>query len=336
MQTHNNHFDFMRLVAVNLILFSHHFPLFGLPEPRVLIHDLGGVAFFSLMTMSGFLITKAWRSDPHLGRFLTRRVLRILPAFWLVVLLTVFVFGAALTHLSLRDYFLDSRTYAYLLNLVLWTNLSLPGVFETGLPSIWVNASIWSVPRQVFCYVVVAVLGVLGVFRRDFWAAVLFVVAAVLFFVFKNPDQSPQFLIHWGLELGFFFGVLWATLWDFLRLSFWRFAVVLLILAGILLYFFGLVSVVLLLLPVVLLLFCHASLPFLRDIGSSGDYSYGIYLWSYLWQQTLTVLVAPSLGFWGTLLLACLLTWACAAASWHLVEKRALSLKPKHRRKHHA
>jgi peptidoglycan/LPS O-acetylase OafA/YrhL len=71
----------------------------------------------------------------------------------------------------------------------------------------------------------------------------------------------------------------------------------------------------------------QAPTPVLRRAGRFGDFSYGMYLWGFLVQQVV-VSVAPSLAFAANLLIVLTATTLLAVASWHVVEKRALALKP--------
>ncbi len=71
-------FDALRLVAASMVIFGHSYPLtghvasFGLLANGV--HAIGVKIFF---VISGYLITRSWQSDPHLGRFWLKRALRI-------------------------------------------------------------------------------------------------------------------------------------------------------------------------------------------------------------------------------------------------------------------
>jgi peptidoglycan/LPS O-acetylase OafA/YrhL len=58
-----------------------------------------------------------------------------------------------------------------------------------------------------------------------------------------------------------------------------------------------------------------------------GDFSYGLYLYAFPIQQLVARLFLPNVSWWKNLLVAYPIALICAAASWHLVERPALSLK---------
>jgi peptidoglycan/LPS O-acetylase OafA/YrhL len=80
--------------------------------------------------------------------------------------------------------------------------------------------------------------------------------------------------------------------------------------------------------PMTTLIFGTASTACIRHTGRYGDVSYGLYLYAFPVQQTLFWLYKDKLS-WPVLLgLVSAITWCLAFASWHLVEKMALRLKP--------
>jgi peptidoglycan/LPS O-acetylase OafA/YrhL len=64
-----------------------------------------------------------------------------------------------------------------------------------------------------------------------------------------------------------------------------------------------------------------------HGIGRRRDYSYGIYLYGFAVQQLLALFGVPRLGLVPYVAVTLVVTVALAAASWHLVERRAMSLK---------
>jgi len=137
-QRGGNNFDFIRLVAASLVVFSHSFilaegtdgrePLYFLTAGR---EDLGQVAVATFFVISGFLITMSFESSRSIGNYLWKRVLRVFPALIILLLLTTFVLGPLATNLSLKDYFSQGHTYSYLTNVRLFRlQYDLPGLFQ--------------------------------------------------------------------------------------------------------------------------------------------------------------------------------------------------------------
>jgi peptidoglycan/LPS O-acetylase OafA/YrhL len=64
-----------------------------------------------------------------------------------------------------------------------------------------------------------------------------------------------------------------------------------------------------------------------RRVGRVNDYSYGLYVYGFLVEQSLAAAGVIAWGFVPYLGLALLITAACAWLSWHGIEKRAMALK---------
>ena len=96
------------IVAHSYALTNHAEPLqrFGGPE----FGDIAVAVFFAI---SGFLVTASWVSDPRLRSFVLRRALRILPALWVVLLLTTFVMGVVVTDVPVTSYLTSLSTWRY-------------------------------------------------------------------------------------------------------------------------------------------------------------------------------------------------------------------------------
>ena len=70
------------------------------------------------------------------------------------------------------------------------------------------------------------------------------------------------------------------------------------------------------------------SWPVLRDIPKIGDLSYGIYIYAWPVQQIGVALLGRQTPYLKLLAITIPVTLVLAAASWHLIEKRALRFKP--------
>ena len=332
----SNNFDAMRLLAALLVLISHQYLLTGQPEIRLYgaysLGDLGVVMFFAI---SGFLVTRSWMQDPHVLRFFARRMLRVWPALAVLVLLTTLGLGPIFTPLPLANYLADPRFAAFFANLWMKAHTDLPVQMAPGPFEHIVNGSLWTIPLEVRCYVLLALLGVLGLLR---WRWVLVGLALAFAAYHLGWLNAGVFFIRGdaqgrSLQLEF-------IACFFLGAALARFPTLLrpdraLMLVALSVAFYGAASslgnpvfAIWLAVPLLTLAVGSASWPVLRRAGRFGDLSYGVYLYAFTVQQIVIRVSPPALQWWMQLGLAVVLTGTCALASWHWVEKRALHLKP--------
>ena len=290
--------------------------------------------------ISGFLVTASWRRDPRLGPFLRKRALRIFPAFILASAVCAFVIGplgAASAAAYWRGFHgLKFALYLFLLpadvvgpdRAGLFAHQPYPGVLD---------GSFWTLRYEFELYLVVAALGLLGLYRpRARWAvAGLFALLWLVYAASQAWPVGPDREIAWvgsparWLRLGacFLSGMTFCLWRDRLPLS--RLGL------GISLAVLGLVARTDTWLAAALPLFgayvlfwaAFTPSPRLSRFARWGDFSYGLYLFAFPIQQLLVRELEPHLTPARLFLAAFPLTLACAALSWHLVEKPALSFK---------
>ena len=324
-----NNFDALRVVAALAVLVSHHYALTGQIEPSFFgLHTWGGLAVIVFFIVSGYLVTGSWINDPNVLRFGARRLLRIWPALTVAVVVTAYGLGAWVTSLPLGAYWTHRATLDYLLNLVMQIHYVLPGVFEHNPYASGVNGSLWTIPLEVRCYVVLAAAGWLGLLRRrSVWLGCI-AVYMVWFIAKGSADLTGH--VRYGRELSAFF--LAGSALFVLRPHWQRRPLVWLLALGVaaaLLWWVGWrYTAILVIAPVLVLTAGTRSTPVLRRFGRWGDPSYGAYLLAFPVQQTVVHFLHPQLGFGASLALAAAITLALAYGSWHLIEKPALRLKP--------
>ena len=174
-----NSFDLLRLCAAALVLYSHQHALLGLAELELLgWTTFGGVGVSIFFFLSGLLVWSSWARDPDLKRFFIRRSLRIFPALWFVVLVTVLVLGPIFSNLTAADYFASFEAWRYLSTALLVVWRGLPGVFADNPFPLAVNGSLWTLPVEFLCYVSVALVGSISLVRRDGLMALSLVLVA--------------------------------------------------------------------------------------------------------------------------------------------------------------
>jgi peptidoglycan/LPS O-acetylase OafA/YrhL len=351
-----NNFDLLRLLAAILVIFAHSFDLLKLPEPFLSVVPAGwgyvGVLIF--FAISGFLVSRSWERDPRLISFAVKRALRLMPALVVALVVSALVLGPLVTTEPSRAYFANPATKAYVIdNTMMQSDYQLPGVFSANAYPAAVNGSLWTLPLEVKAYLLVALLGVVGLLTRRrvlmVGVAVLGVLACVAawraslpgmpYYVASLVDiQASPELVH-AAELGSF--TIYAELlaaftigaacyalrrWIPLR---WQFGVCAAAAWGIItIGFHGskfeMSTVVLG--PYLVLCLAYLSVRWIKLPRLFGDYSYGIYVYAFPVQQTVSYLAHPSSG-WTLFAISMPITAIVAVASWHLVERRALDLK---------
>lgn len=327
-RNHTNNFDFVRMAAAFAVLYSHQFALSGRPEPIVLGGSFGGWGVLVFFAISGYLIAGSWERDPHLWRFGVRRFLRLWPGLMVAVLIVVVVLGPLVTALAPQAYLSAAPTWQFFQAVTLLSFTPyLPGVFEGNPIPNSPNGSLWTIPIEVRCYVVIALMGALGVMRRR-WLSSMGFAAFVLWFFFlwgtgyDDPLRMPM-QMGMAFAVGAFLST-WRRLWLPRRLWIVPLAVIMFLA----LWFSGLQELSITIgLATGAVVVGVASTPVLRRFGRFGDMSYGFYIYAFPVQQTLIWVdgnqVSALHGLWD----ATVITAILALLSWHCVEKPALRWK---------
>lgn len=337
-QNHNdNRFDFLRLLAAWLVLFSHCYPLGGRPHSEPLsstlgIDTLGGVGVAIFFVVSGYLVTLSIERSYSLPDFIRRRALRIFPALISICLLCVLFLGPSLTTLPLAAYWRHGMTWDYLMTASAWTvRYPLPGVFANNPLPYGVNGSLWSLPYELRCYLVLALLSLLPSSWR-LKTAMVTVGLSLLLLLLVRPTMGAfdQFLglDHYHTKLGLLFslGAGFAAWRDHFRPPGWP-ALLMLACAVLLPHSAG--QLFLYVVGLGTLTLCLAlKAPWLPRIPPRmGDWSYGVYLYGFPVQQVLAHFKLNEVSFAGYVGVCSVVTFALAGLSWHLVEKQALRWK---------
>lgn len=335
-----DNFTFVRLLAAFLVLYSHQCALTGRPEPIFIgIHSFGGLGVLIFFSISGFLVTKSWLTDPNVARFVARRMLRIWPAFAMIILLAALILGPTLTSLSLSEYFRHPQLKEYAVNNIFF-NLreTLPGLkFDGSAVPYAINGSLWTIPLELKCYGLLALLGFTGAFRRLFIVPTLALAFVLFHAVFQVRGEwliagnliTTEGLYFIEFFIFFLIGASLQLVWPGDRRAL-RLPLALVIVGGTTAMFFGRPMLAAMIwVPFLSLWVGTASLfPFNR-FEYFGDPSYSLYLFAFPVQQLAIHFLHKSLDWWALLVVAVMLTMACAYLSWHGVEKWAMRYKPR-------
>ena len=341
----SNNIDALRLLLAVLVVFSHGYPLaMGDYRAEPLVRwsrgqiTLGEVAVHWFFALSGYLITQSWERSRSPWSFLRKRVARIYPGYLVAVAVGVVLVAPLARGGS------GGTTPAQLIQGIT-RGLMLGGIDSTGtfatnpFPGA-VNGSLWTIPFEFSCYLLVAILGIAGLLRRRVMLASFGagLVVAAGFAVGGSAAAEGRlgvvgkagFVWAWVLPCFLAGSLVYGYRERFTWRLHWAIVAAL-----------GMVAAcriphgVALAMPTLgtYLLFYLAFTPRWSWPGASryGDLSYGTYLYSYPIQQAIVQTWGPAIGPWG--LFACALVPALGAGflSWHLVERRWLE-RQHHRR----
>jgi peptidoglycan/LPS O-acetylase OafA/YrhL len=306
-------------------------------------YDTGGgfgVAIF--FVISGYLVSQSVLRHSTADYFLSR-VLRIVPALFLVTCVEVLVIGPTFTKLSLTEYFTSDLTWARLWNPAVFTiTYTLPGVF-TSLPILGVNGSLWTLPIECSFYLVLPIIAFFGALshRGSLIIAGLSIVGyfvAVTFFGLGWDAAGPELVrgvsLYTALRYAVFF-ILGAALWvnrEHVPVT----GGGALLCCGLLFAAVGAPARVLLYMLCLpyLVVYIATQTP-LVPVRKIGDLSYGLFLFAFPIQQALQE-TFPHIGPLSLTMAATAIGLAAAYASYWMVEARFLKLRKKRRPNLHA
>lgn len=335
-----NAFGLLRLVLAVLVIISHAFPVGGWgPDPmsgwtrgQAELGDLAVVGFFAI---SGYLITLSAQRAP-LVPYLWRRFLRIMPAFWFVLLFTALVIGPVYYWRGQGDlsgYFDEPEgpgSFVGLNSLLMMRQFTIHGVFtDAPIGSGVLNGSLWTLFFEVLCYLIIgglAVLGLLSERLRWFVPALALAFYGVSLVAPLLPLQSFTLVELARLGSVFLTGATVAVFRERLPFAGWiaglcAALVVATALVG------GLRTIGYMALCYVILWAAGRAPRVLHGIGSVNDLSYGVYIFAWPVQMALALHGVPAWGLGWYILICVLVTAPLAAMSWWLVEKPAMALK---------
>lgn len=325
----NNALNLIRFLLASAVIYSHTFPLgnFGL-EPKAGGTTVGTMAVGGFFALSGYLIAGS-RMRLDAWPYFWHRSIRILPAFWVCLVIVAFGFAPLAAWISGGSMdWLASVKYV-VTNAALY--IAQPSIGETlatnPMAYDW-NGSLWTLFYEFAAYVLAGIFLSVGFVRRH--PAKVLACAMALVTILQRVARgtlgiTDDFFMNFIWLGGFFLaGMLLWSLADRVPASPWIAGAAAAALAPLTaLGYFTLLGP---LLVAYLLLWVGGVVR--TQLFARNDVSYGLYIYAFPVQQSLAfigahLVVAPAVFS----LLSLILTLPLAIGSWKFVEKPALRLK---------
>jgi peptidoglycan/LPS O-acetylase OafA/YrhL len=334
-----NNFDFLRLIFASFVIVSHSNPLSGnidcdwlcqITNGQMLFSSIGVKGFF---VISGYLIFQSLLRSQNLADYYWKRILRLFPALFVVLLLTVLLAPIVYENTSV-SYLSNETMWSYLPNnLLLYpTQYYISGVFENNPYKGAINGSLWTIPYEFTMYVL---LSLLIFFRKNIFIIKLslitiFCLLAIGNIFYMQQLMQPFWMLNGWLfvDVGVYFmaGSILASLQIEKYKHFDLLTVISIFFVVTSIMFNVLPWVKIFTLPIIILFAGLKSTPIINNIGNKiGDLSYGIYIYAFPVQQTLIYFLP--LNAIELMILSLVISYILAYLSWHLIESKALKLK---------
>lgn len=218
----------LRCLLASSVMISHGWdltqPTVGLdPTVPLLTLPISGLAVFLFFSLSGFLVSGSLVKR-GVWDYAVARLLRLVPGLWVMLIVVAIGVWLVFGDRPFEAYITHPETVMFLgKNASLLGNAYLlPGIFR-DLPVIGVNGSLWTIPQEVRCYIVLAIVGAVGLLARRRVLTAGFILYAIVHFVLPL-DIVPALDRPRQLGFAFFLGVLAYQWRGSLRLS-WPLAV---------------------------------------------------------------------------------------------------------------
>ncbi|WP_428328410.1 acyltransferase family protein [Mucilaginibacter sp.] len=337
-----NAFDLLRLLLALCVLITHgillggyklHDPLSYPSKGQTDLAEFGVMGFF---TLSGYLITASFDRAKNIWIFLSHRLLRIFPGFWVCLIITAFIIAPLIFTLSGRPLATFSFTgpesaigfvyHNFLLKINQWSIKDLLN-FEAYKDSL--NGSLWSLFPEMQCYCFTLLTGSLGLFNRNKFLYLIFSITVFVFFAINfnfSKSFGPTILIlspALKLYASYMAGALLFIFRDQLSLD--KKGTIFLLLFTLMLIKFGGYN---LLSPLLIAMVLINTFQ-LFEFKIRYDVSYGLYIYSFPVQQLLFQLVGNKLPVIVFIGLALLISAILGLLSYILVERPFINLRKK-------
>lgn len=331
-----NNFDFLRVVFALTVALAHLIELSQINAfQNYSVFFNTRLAIDGFFVVSGFLIAKSYESNKNFKIYVAKRIKRIVPAYFFLILVCAVLFSFISTH-SFSNYFSSAQFWKYLganLSFQNYIEPCLPGVFEGNLVCA-VNGALWTIKIEEAFYLLLPVFYYLIDSKKmNIYALSIFIyICSIGYFNYFLHADMYRIAKQLPGALAFFVtGVVFYRNFSFLYK--WRHHI---IIPCLLLFFLEqYVYTTHILKPIsygFMVFYIAYSFKWLNNFGKYGDFTYGIYIYHFpiiqifvyynLFEKYNYILVSLSVLF---------IVLVASILSWYLLELRYLSENRKSR-----
>lgn len=328
-----NNITMVHISAALLVIVGHMYVLLGMSPPTVMGCEIHGLGVRVLFLISGYLVTMSYLKTKKASSFLRKRILRLYPPLLVCLLISVLV----LSNISTApEFYWDSARRYIINNLEMRPKFDLAGVFDNNPYPVGVNGSLWTLPIEIVCYLLVIPITKIYVSiekKSNTISKVMLVVALIclsVFDIYKQINLNGLMLIFWdtdwynaiSLFIYFFIGMIFY-LFDLRKICNFQVAMVVSIifmcLSG---------SIKAFLIPYIIgydvMCFALADKPKFKSLFKR-DICYGLYLYAFPVQQLLIYIFKIkyniNISISVFLAISVLVIWTLAEISFRFVER---------------
>lgn len=196
-----NNFAILHILAAVMVIVGHQYILLGMQAPNILginIHELGVKILFLI---SGYLVVGSYYRVANWKQYLKKRIERLYPELILCLIVTILVMDIVTT--AQQTQYWHSACRYVIFNVIMRPRFALAGVFQNNVYPMAVNGSLWTLPVELVCYVILIPIVILynkissKHLRYAFWLAVL--LSFSVFDIYRAFYPTEAFIL-WDTE----------------------------------------------------------------------------------------------------------------------------------------
>lgn len=328
----NNNLDLIRIICASIVIYGHSFVMvnnssgYDIIGKHLPFDYSGSFAVKIFFFISGLVVTNSLLVNKNPIHFIKSRIFRIMPGLIFFCLASTILILPFFYDGSLKDYFLNSNLYNYILhNSLLITEYRINGVFgyEDNHRSV-INGSIWTIPYEMLAYFILLAAFSVNLLNKKSLALVTFFFITLIcmfqpggFLVFHEGPMERSMLSYC-----FACGVLFCIFKEKIKIKI-SYSIILIVIY----FLFSKTPIS----PFVFYATCFyvllsiSSMRFFLKLKPKYDISYGIYLWGWPVQQMVSK-TAPSLGVYSNTFLSLIIAMVIASLSWILIERKFINI----------